>query len=264
MTTTLLYFSGTGNTRWAAEQMQIALTGLGQQCNIYSIEQPPENLTDVIKNSDQLGIAFPVYAMNIPPIMNDFIQKLGHMLLGRQSPIPLFVLITAGYVDGCGPYEVAKKLPLQTVKLRGYAGLKIANNVRTPTDKSDPLAPGELSARIAKAKDKIAALAQSLASGKKSIAPGMYSIVVFRHKMSRFPREAYKMLSINKESCTRCLLCVNNCPTKSIIEKEGSFEILPTCTACMRCYNFCPTASVLHGGQYANPAIYTRYKGPVL
>lgn len=72
------YFSGTGNTKWAVEELTKIILSQGHQGNIYSItDQALQDQTlfkDIIAKSDYIGFANPIYGANIPPVMNEFHQ----------------------------------------------------------------------------------------------------------------------------------------------------------------------------------------------
>ncbi|WP_338078313.1 4Fe-4S binding protein [Acetobacterium wieringae] len=74
--------------------------------------------------------------------------------------------------------------------------------------------------------------------------------------------EFYQTLGVDGASCTRCLVCVNNCPTASIQLKGNRFFFSSGCTACMRCYNFCPTGAITIDGVRSDPNKFPRYQGP--
>lgn len=63
----IFYFSGTGNSRWAAEQIA-ALTG-DETRDISRLEKTPE-----IRNEGQIGLVFPIYAWGVPEPMLDFVK----------------------------------------------------------------------------------------------------------------------------------------------------------------------------------------------
>lgn len=265
MVFTTFYFSGTGNTKWASEEFQKATENKGHQCRLVSIEEKNVDLHRLLNGTDFLGLAFPVYAMNIPEIMKQFIEKLDGVLAANVSPMPLFVLTTAGFADGCGPYEVVSHFSQRAVRLMGYTCLKMCTNISTPVAKAPDLAPGEFEKRLETAKTKISALVDALSAGKKKIELGVYRIAVFRKQMSGMPKKAHEQLSINPSTCEHCNTCVDSCPSGAIQTNDaGALAITSDCTACMRCYNYCPTSSVWHSGQYADPAEYARYRGPVI
>jgi len=139
----------------------------------------------------------------------------------------------------------------------------MANNICTPSSYNEPLTEEVFEKRLAIATAKIQKLASKISNRKRMIDVGMYFFVgPFRKKMAKMVENGFNKLSIDAETCTKCMLCVNNCPVGAIVSKEGKLIITSKCVACMRCYNNCPTFSVLHGGQFADPGKYKRYKGP--
>ncbi len=259
---TTFYFSGTGNTKWAADEFDRAVRENGDESQLISIEDHSENLITTVQESDMIGIAFPVYAMNVPRIMKRFIARLNMALIAQGERKPLYVLITAGYADGCGPYEAARQFSPGTVRLKGYAGVPISTNICTPPKNPAPLPVEKIEKRLNAASRKINALADALSAGKRKIPSGPYSIVLFRKKMNRFNVDAYKRLSVNPETCSGCGACITNCPSGAIKKEGDAIKITSGCTACFRCYNNCPTASIWYDGMYADPSIYPRYTGP--
>ena len=63
----IFYFSGTGNSRWVAEQLA-QLTG-DESCDITALTEVPE-----IQNEKQIGFVFPVYAWGVE--LSIFVQSL--------------------------------------------------------------------------------------------------------------------------------------------------------------------------------------------
>ncbi|KPJ69754.1 hypothetical protein AMJ44_02765, partial [candidate division WOR-1 bacterium DG_54_3] len=50
---------------------------------------------------------------------------------------------------------------------------------------------------------------------------------------------------IIQEACTKCMICVNNCPTKTIHYKEDKVEIdLSNCIMCFCCHELCPHQAI--------------------
>lgn len=265
MTITTFYFSGTGNSKWAAYKFQAFLIQKGINNNVFSIEKEINKLPDLIETTDGIAFIFPVYGMNIPENMKGFMRSLNKIKRSKGKKSLVFIITTFGYVDGCGPYEVMRHLDPRQFRLRGYTGLKMANNICTPASYNEPLTEEVFEKRLAIATAKIQKLASKISNGKRKIDFGMYFLVgPFRKKMAKIVENGFNKLSIDEKRCTKCMLCVNNCPVGAIVLKEGKLVITSRCVACMRCYNNCPTFSVLHGGQFADPKKYKRYKGPGL
>lgn len=65
----IFYFSGTGNSAWAARQLA-RLTG-DTACDITTLKELPD-----MDSAKQLGFVFPVYAWGAPEVMGAFVKKL--------------------------------------------------------------------------------------------------------------------------------------------------------------------------------------------
>jgi len=51
-------------------------------------------------------------------------------------------------------------------------------------------------------------------------------------------------ISLDKEACTGCKLCLNSCPYGAIVMVEGKAEITEDCTLCGACVASCPVAAI--------------------
>ena len=261
MVITTFYFSGTGNTKWAVGTLHQSLLAKGQQSAVCSIESHCEDVQKVIRESDIVGFAFPVYGMNVPEVMKQFLRQAGKAF-AEDGQKPVFIAVTGGYADGCGPYEAVGHLAAKNAVLKGYVFLKIANNAGTSGKSRAPIPADKMRTRLANCSRKLDALADALTAGKTKIEPGVYRGVLFRGMMNKLVRGAYSHMSVDPTTCSRCMTCVENCPTKSIEVVDGAFVFRPTCTACLRCFNFCPTYSIWYGGRYIDPDVSPRYLGP--
>ena len=52
------------------------------------------------------------------------------------------------------------------------------------------------------------------------------------------------MLTIDHAKCTRCRLCVNNCPFGALALPEGQICVSDACTLCGACVNVCPQKAI--------------------
>lgn len=264
MRISVFYFSGTGNTKWVVNELYQYFIKKGHECEIYTIEDKIIDLKEIINNSNVIGFAFPIYGANMPNIMVDFFQELKNIVDGDNLK-PAFIVTTAGYVDGFGPFSANRQIKICGFKLISYVSLKLSNNVSTPSLKANIQSKNNLKIRLAINKSVISKVVDHIIAKKKYIRNiGLYLIpgCFIRRLSKKGKANCYLSLSINEDLCKKCMLCLNKCPTKSITFTDGIFSFSPTCTACMRCYNFCPTNAIYHFGKYADPKIYKRYRGP--
>ena len=267
---TTFYFSGTGNTEWVVKEFNRKIKEKGHQGEIVSIEKKDilesSFLEDIFLKSDYIGFANPIYGANIPPIMRVFIERVVLFIANKKEYLkPIYIINTFGYINGFGPFASKKLFSNTGLKLSSYLNIKLCNNISTPKIKTDGISMDKLALRKEKSVIKLGKMIDILLTNKKHITGiGLYLIpgIIIRKKLQRGIIDNYKVLSVKKESCSLCMLCVNKCPTNSIIYRDNCFKFLPTCTACMRCYNNCPKNSILFNKIYADPNIYKRYLGP--
>jgi len=260
----IFYFSGTENTKWVVNEFNNSVNKRKHECKNYSIETEITNLQEIINEADIIGFTFPIYGANMPNIVTNFINKAINVLNTNYKKQCL-IITTSGYIDAYGPFAARKKIKCNGLKLIGYINIKMSNNISTPKLRAEFSTSEEMKKRMNQGKKELEKLIDKIIQGKKHIRNvGFYLLpgIVVRKALVKALKKNYLALSVDKEKCSRCMLCVNNCPTKSIIFSSEEFSFLHSCTACMRCYNFCPKYAICHEGKYADPSIYRRYRGP--
>lgn len=264
MRVSVFYFSGTGNTKWAVDEISKCFKEKGHECLVYAIENTVPDLCEIVNDSDLIGFAFPIYGANIPNIMARFLKELEQICVGSSSK-PAFIVTTSGFIDGYGPIAANRIIKKCGFKLLSYIDIKLSNDVSTPSVKTNIRSGESLKKRLEKSKLVINKTVDHLLSKSRyvrNIGPYLIPGLIIRKATEKGQKNCYLSLSVDKDRCRKCMRCVNNCPTKSIVYKDDNFSFLPSCTACMRCYNFCPANAVYQYGKYADPQIYKRYKGP--
>ncbi|WP_085832383.1 EFR1 family ferrodoxin [Clostridium merdae] len=267
---TTFYFSGTGNTKWVVEQFKSTVIQSGHQAELYSIDDfkrcKSENLIKIVKESTCIGFANPIYGADIPSIMKAFIRFLTDSLKTEKVySKPFYFINTFGYVNAYGPFEAKKLFDKDCFKLMAYVNIRVCNNISTYRHKSQLVSSKKLRIRKARAEDELKIMINRLLSSKKhikGIGPYLLPGILIRKKTQKVIQNNYQLLSVQAKTCNRCMLCLNNCPTRCIKLNNQQFEFSAECTACMRCYNFCPTASIWINGIYTDPKEYFRYRGP--
>jgi NAD-dependent dihydropyrimidine dehydrogenase PreA subunit len=237
---------------------------------MYSIEANDEMsdnmLRTILKESDFIGFANPVYGADMPLIMKTFIGRLTSILQSEKNDAkPTYIINTFGYINAFGPFAAGRLLDKNCFRLIAYVNIQMCNNISTYKIKSDIISPIALSKRKVQARSRLEILKNRLLTGKKYIkGMGLYLIpgIIIRKKTGPAVHSHYKDLGVQLNTCSRCMSCVRNCPTRSICFNDERFEFSEGCTACSRCYNYCPTFSITIGGEYTDPKNYRRYKGP--
>ena len=125
----IFYFSGTGNSKWVAENLAGLLHEKTADISVLNFESDGnkkfiEEIAQGIKNDEYLGFVFPVYAWGAPEIVIDFAKKLKKYSgngknLGDAADNPegktfTFALATCGEEAGYALKNFSKIIPLKS------------------------------------------------------------------------------------------------------------------------------------------------------
>jgi len=116
----LLYFSGTGNTKWLSEILSASLMEKGGTVSLFNLE---DDIKFDVKDFDSILVAHPVYGAHVPRLVSNKVQIL------IQGNISITVIATFGYVNALG-YFAEKKALGRTI--HSYYNVKMFNNISTP------------------------------------------------------------------------------------------------------------------------------------
>ena len=250
----VFYFSGTGNTRWIAQQISDAVGEM-----LYFIPEELEGTMRYhLKEGERIGFCFPVHGWQPPYIVREFISKIE---IDNADGHYCYSVCTCGDTIGLAMEMFNKELE----KKRLHA--KSVFSVIMP--ESYVCLPGMFTDTPENEKRKIDEAARFLADilpviigreeGRKILVKGkrpwLLSNVIggFFNKCMITDRP----FSVNKEKCLHCGLCEQNCPTNNLAMSHG----LPvwkhiSCTNCLACYHHCPVHAIEYGritkkrGQY--------------
>ena len=235
----IFYFSGTGNSAWAARQLA-RLTG-DEACDITDMKKLPD-----VKRAERIGFVFPVYAWGAPEIMADFAKKL------PRTQAFTFGICTCGGDAGHTIKRFSRLYPLSS----GYS-LLMPNNyiLGSDTDREE-----EILQKIAAAREELARIAREILQRERVYRvhegglAGLKSGLV-NFGFNRFARSAKPFFAEN--SCNGCGSCAANCPAHAITLKDGRPVWAAQCFQCLRCINECPRQAIQYGRSTAGRRRYT-------
>lgn len=249
----VLYFSGTGNTKFAAKELCRHLNVY--ECNCVDISVAA-NANDLINAADIVFFAYPIYGSCVPIIMSEFVEKYKTLFKGKTVGIMSTQYLFSG--DGAA-------LLGRTLKKYG-AIVKWGFHVNLPSNISDAdvfkIKNGEENNRIVeKAHQKIKKVAIQINTGKnKKQGFSIFSRGLGLIQRLPFKKVLVKMrgkVKIDEKKCNKCSLCVKHCPVSNLKMEEGVKQ-QDKCVLCYRCVNNCPKAAITILGK--NPP-KTQYKG---
>lgn len=251
----IFYFSGTGNTRWAAEQLAEAT----HDQLAFMAEHPFGSFAYSLQPGERLGFCFPVHGWRPPKFVRDFISRLQINAEGHY----VYVLCTAG--DTLGETLDIFKADLQAINIHVDAECSLLmpeSYVGLPFMDVDP---------PQREKEKIETAQGHLNTFKEQVVnriPGDFHIV-----RGRWPRINSRLIGgyfinhlisdkpfhVDSSLCVKCGICADVCPVHDIIGGLGyepQWRHDGSCLTCFTCYHHCPHHAIQFGsatkkkGQY--------------
>jgi NAD-dependent dihydropyrimidine dehydrogenase PreA subunit len=263
----LTYFSGTGNTRWAAGRLGAGLRDAGYDVLSVEVGAPPEGApgdrrrrprrertSGPARDVELEVFLFPVYAFAVPRLFRRALARLprvpqqkaavvgvyGNMYFGRPKRRRLL----AGY-EGGALVEARRVL-----ERRGYSvfASRVLGLPVSWTQLASAPPPEEQRTIVAQAESEIAAMAKELArreGGHRAHAPAhwLWNLPV-RALFRRVGRRVMGKFYVADASCSGCGKCARECPTSDIRIRGGRPRWGWRCEACQRCINGCPRSAI--------------------
>ena len=244
MTTIIYSFTGTGNTLAVARQLADALG----DTTIIPITQAMKDgaLPPEAETADAIGIAFPVYYVDMPAIVQEFVAGL--QIHGNPY---LFGVATCGGSPGGALFNLDSLLQAKGHRLSLGAAITMPENYIGPFDLMEPAEKvGEI---LAAAQDRIPEIALAIRERREIPLEGSDS-TPYRAVASFFrflvtsvygtPRQFHAT-----DRCNRCGICSKICPTENITVTESAVTWGSDCTWCYACIHWCPQEAVEIGGR---------------
>lgn len=255
----VFYFSGTGNTRWAAQQLSEAT---GERLYFIPEELQVEGPCAYhLAPGERLGLCFPVHGWQPPALVRRFIERLQ---LSLTAGVPPYIYLLCTYGDSAGQ---AVRMAVEQLGRKGltpasYAGLTMPESyVCLPFMYTDP--PQREQQKLATAArnlDTFVEIVRRRQEGYRHVVEGavpwLMSHVVGEYFNRRMVSD--RKFTVDADVCRQCGRCTAECPVDDIETVDG----LPTwkhdgsCTNCLSCYHHCPVHAINYGnitrrrGQY--------------
>ncbi len=249
METTIFYYTGTGNSLWAARTLAKMLG----EAEVVSIADWMRDKKAI--NAKVVGVVFPVHMWGVPaPILN-FISELKSL-----SPKYIFaVAVDAG--------QVANTLVQLTNVFKRY-GMKLSAGyeIQLPTNYIPWGGPGPQEQQKSKfdtAEKKLASMTSSIKNREeRPVDKGplwQRGLLTLIYKLS-FTRISTMDKSFWVDGkCNHCGICSKVCPAENIVMAAGKPVWNHHCEQCLACIQWCPQEAIQYGKK--TPA-YARYHHP--
>lgn len=269
----IFYFSGTGNSKWAAKTLALetgdTLVSIPEVIN--------SNCSFTIEKDEHVGFIFPIHGWRVPSIVKEFITKLTIKTLGEDTSHVkhyCFCLVTAG--DSIGKAMERFQQQLKSVTVNDALSLKAVCSLIMPESyvglpgmdvdtKEKELEKKELASKQLKEFSNILKQHPHKDSnqiwGWNQLIRGPIPYFFSGPVGGFFERFLItdKPFHVDNRRCVKCGICANVCPVSDI---KGGLGFEPEwlhngkCLTCFSCYHHCPHHAIEFGkrtqkkGQY--------------
>jgi ferredoxin len=234
----IFYFSGTGNSKWVAEQIANKINE-----KVVAIA----DIKDVLSTKDEkiIGLVFPIYAWGVAEPMLQFTKKL------QKTNAFTFGICTCAMDAG-----LAMKKLSTIFKLDSCYSVTMPSNYIVGADVEDERIINE---KIAKAKIDLDAISVEILENKKVYRVNEGAVAFLK---SNFATMGFNKFARNTKpffadvNCIGCGLCAKECPAKTITIRDSKPTWGKQCYKCMKCINSCPKKAIQYGKKTANRGRY--------
>lgn len=240
MKKTVAYFSGSGNTYYAAKKIA---EGIGAE-----LMAIPDILADPdsFEIPEVLGIVFPTYMFSPAGPAVTFVEEI----FGKRDMSEmqyLFLVATYGITPvgspkklenfisrtGCASsYAAAVKFPETFIPLKKIPSEDKIEAIYRAADKTLERIIADLNA-------------EKLKPAGRTILRHINSI----HAVMNVAKDSAKKFETVSSKCVLCGDCVRGCPTGNIKIESGKVVFGDNCVACWGCYHRCPQKAIRRKGQ---------------
>lgn len=234
----ILYFSGTGNSRYAAEFLA---DRLGDEL-LDAFAAIREGRPLAADSEKPFVIVSPTYGWQLPHIFRDWL--LAGSFSGNRDAY--FVLTCGSDIGdaGSGAAEICKQ---QGLRYRGIRGIVMPENYIAMFPAPWPTEAEKI---VRAAEPVLEAAAETILAGE-DFAPGKTS-GLDRLKSGLVNRSFYRLfVKANaftaRDRCVGCGRCAQICPLHNVSIREGRPVWGKNCTHCMACICGCPAAAIEYG-----------------
>lgn len=276
----IFYFSGTGNTKWAASKLAAATReDLISIAPYMRADDSSHNLAEpfILKENERLGFVFPIHGWRVPKLVREFICKMkiqrepsdatgGNKEKAddclKNSPFT-YCVCTAGDSIGLTIENLNEVISLNpslqalgiTEVSSSYSLIMPESYIGLPFMDVDPK-EREIRKKENAAQE-LAVVCEEIFDRKEGInrlvkgpIPWFFTKVVGGFFENVLITD--KRFHVEKDRCVKCGICANVCPVGDIKGGHGEYPVWlhhKDCLTCFTCYHHCPHHAIEFGNQ---------------
>ena len=276
----IFYFSGTGNTKWAASKLAAATReDLISIAPYMRADDSSHNLAEpfILKEDERLGFVFPVHGWHVPKLVREFISKMKIQREPSDASAEnkakaddslknrpfAYCVCTAGDSIGLTIENLNKVISLNpslqalgiTEVSSSYSLIMPESYIGLPFMDVDPK-EREIRKKENAAQE-LAVVCEEIFDRKEGISrlvkgpiPWFFTKVVGGFFENVLITD--KRFHVEKDRCVKCGICANVCPVGDIKGGHGEYPVWlhhKDCLTCFTCYHHCPHHAIEFGNQ---------------
>ena len=276
----IFYFSGTGNTKWAASKLAAATReDLISIAPYMRADDSSHNLAEpfILKEDERLGFVFPVHGWRVPKLVREFISKMKIQREPSDASAEnkakaddslknrpfAYCVCTAGDSIGLTIENLNKVISLNpslqalgiTEVSSSYSLIMPESYIGLPFMDVDPK-EREIRKKENAAQE-LAVVCEEIFDRKEGISrlvkgpiPWFFTKVVGGFFENVLITD--KRFHVEKDRCVKCGICANVCPVGDIKGGHGEYPVWlhhKDCLTCFTCYHHCPHHAIEFGNQ---------------
>lgn len=253
----IIYFSGTGNTRYVALELAKLLDESVHELSPNELSNPSSTIIDI--HDERIIWAFPTYSWGIPPVVANYIKKV--QLGASTKAATHFMVTTCGDDMGYTDKQWRHILHARGLNTAGAFAI-IMPNTYTLMKGFDVDSPDLAKTKLSNAALRIEKVATAISATPEEDMPirGKYPWI-----KSNIIYPWFKIFAMSPkpfhstDKCIGCGKCALQCPMANITMTDNRPMWSKNCALCLRCYHICPKHAVHYGnetkskGQYLCP-----------
>ena len=246
----IFYFTGTGNTRWAA---QLLAEATDDELHYIPNELDNTKLHYELKDGERLGFCFPTHGWQPPHIVREFIRRATF-----EHVSYCYAMTTCGDNMGYAMRIFEKELRQKGLHTDArFAIVMPESNVcfsflHLDTDEKARQKVDAARQRMIHICKIITERQRDIEELVKGAIPFTYTYVIGDYYNKHLITD--KKFWVDEEICIQCGLCQKLCPVDDIKGTPPVWQHNGRCTNCLACYHHCPSHAIHWGnmkrGQY--------------